>query len=275
MKRIISILLIGILILLTGCGMKEEKQRTDQTCSLYSWNRELFDNPAEVMGQLSEFNVNRIYQGFSPADFEKEETAAMLSKFNDMGVETTALFGDPNWDNAEDVIDWTLKPLIDYNNGVGSRAQIGSVNYDFEFYTEGRDDAEHFAAYVDLMEKVSTETHKADLKVIYCIPYWLPTLSEDLFKELLTQVDEISVMNYSIGQESTNLESIMKLARDAGVKVESIFETQLADGAGITENNTYYSKGKDAVVNAAKELQNQYHGLGIAYHHLTSLLSWN
>ena len=275
MKRIISILLIGILIILAGCGMKEEKQRTDQICSLYSWNRELFDNPAEVIKQLSEFNVNRVHQGFSPADFEKEETTVMVSQLKDIGVETTALFGDPNWENAEDVIERTLKPRIAYNNGVGSKAQIKSVNFDFEFYTEGRADAEHFAAYVDLMEKVSAEAHKAGLKVIYCIPYWLPTLSEDLFKEMLTQVDEISVMNYSVGQEAANLESIMNMARDAGVNVESIFETQPADGVGITENNTYYSKGKDAVINATGELQNQYDDLDIAYHHLSSLLSWN
>ena len=189
-------------------GMRDErrKKRTDQTCSLYSWNRELFDNPAEVMEQLSGFNVNRVHQGFYPADFEKEATANMVSQLKDRGVEITALFGDSKWENAEEVIEWTLKPLIDYNNGVGNKAQIGSVNYDFEFYTDGRDNAEHFAAYVDLMEKVSAEAHKAGLEVIYCIPYWLPTLSEDLFKELLTQVDEISVMNYSVGQEAANLE---------------------------------------------------------------------
>lgn len=124
------------------------------------------------------------------------------------------------------------------------------------------------------MEKVSAGAHKAGLNVIYCVPYWLPTLSEDLFKELLTQVDEISVMNYSVGQEAVNLKPIMKLANGAGVKVESIFETQPADGVGIIENNTYYSKGKDAVMNVAGELQNQYDGIGIAYHHLSSLLSW-
>lgn len=128
MKKFLCVLLVGILILLAGCGMKEEKQRTNQFCSLYSWNRELFDNPKEVMEQLSEFDVNRVHQGLSPADFEKIETATVVSQLRDIGVETTALFGNPNWEKAEDVIERTLKPLIDYNNGVGSKAQIKSVN---------------------------------------------------------------------------------------------------------------------------------------------------
>jgi len=77
-------------------------------------------------------------------------------------------------------------------------------------------------------------------------------------------------MNYAVGREAENLNDICALAAEAGVKVESIFETQPVDG-DITENITYAPKGKDGVIEAAEELREKCN-VNIAYHHLSALL---
>jgi len=267
MKKILSILLIGVLIIVSGCSsnnVNESKQKT----SVYSWNRELFDD-LSVMEQLSDYRIDRIHQGFFPSDFEGDEMPDLVSALRKQGIETAALFGE-NWSDADQVIEWTIKPLAEYNDRVGKKARINSAVYDIEWYTSGEVDEEHFADYVSLMTAVCTEAHEKGLEVIAVIPYWLPTLSTELFKQLISQVDEISLMNYIVGKEADHLVEINALAAEAGVKVESAFETQPV-GGDVTESITYNQKGKDALIKAAEELREKCN-VGIAYHHLSALL---
>ena len=233
---------------------------------VYSWNRELFDD-LSVMEQLSDYRIDRTHQGFFPSDFEGDEMPELISELRKKGIETVALFGDPSWKNADEVIEWTLKPLIEYNGKVGKEARIEKANYDIEWYLN-ENSVEAFADYVSLMTAVCTEAHEKGLEVIAVIPYWLPTVSQDLFKQLVSQADEISVMNYAVGREAENLSDICALAQ--GTKVESTFETQPV-GGDVTESITYNQKGKDALIKAAEELREKCN-VGIAYHHLSALL---
>ncbi len=172
MKKILSVVLIGVLMVLCSCGsgVNESKQET----SVYSWNRELFDD-LSVMEQLKDYRIDRIHQGFFPSDFEGDEMPELVSSLREQGIETAALFGE-NWTDADQVIEWTIKPLAEYNDRVGKKARINSAVYDIEWYTSGEVDEEHFADYVSLMTAVCTEAHEKGLEVIAVIPYWLPTL---------------------------------------------------------------------------------------------------
>ena len=107
---------IGVLIVLSGCGSNNVNESKQET-SVYSWNRELFDD-LSVMEQLSDYRIDRIHQGFFPSDFEGDEMPELISALREQGIETAALFGDPSWQNADEVIDWTLKPLIEYNKRI-------------------------------------------------------------------------------------------------------------------------------------------------------------
>lgn len=261
------------MIVLSGCEAGTDADNRTTHTSVFSWNREIFDNdPSVVMTKLSDYQIDRIYQGLYPADLEREKTAELVSGLKKLGIETVYLAGDPDWNSADDVIRWTLEPLLSYNKGIGKAAQINTICYDNEFYSGGRDDEKHFADYVAMMESVSDKAHDSGLYVIYCLPYWLPMLSEDLFKQLIAQADEISIMNYDVGREADNLTDIYAWCTEAGMKVESIFETQPGNGDDVPENITYNLKGKNAVIEAGKDLKSQYDGLSIAYHHLTSLL---
>ena len=261
MKKLLSILLIPMILFISGCSAKTQEHQT----SIYSWNRELFDD-LSVMEQLKDYRVDRVYQGFH---FESDEIETLVSGLRKSGIETVALFGDPSWQNADDVIEWTLKPLIEYNKRVGKNARIEKANYDIEWYLN-ENSAEAFADYVSMMAAVCAEAHENDIQIILCVPYWLPTVSTDLFKQLISQADEISVMNYAVGREAENLSDIYALAAEAGVKVESAFETQPV-GGDITENITYAPQGKAGVIGAAEELRGKCN-VSIAYHHLSTLL---
>jgi len=253
-----------MILFISGCSAKTQEHQT----SIYSWNRELFGD-LSVMEQLKDYRVDRVYQGFH---FESDEIETLVSGLRKSGIETVALLGDPSWQNADDVIEWTLKPLIEYNKSVGKNARIEKANYDIEWYLNGNS-AETFADYISMMEAVCTAAHENDIQVILCIPYWLSTVSTDLFKQLISQADEISVMNYAVGREADNLSDICALAAEAGVKVESTFETQPV-GGDITENITYAPKGKTGVIKAAEGLREKCN-VSIAYHHLTTLLELN
>ena len=114
MKKLLSIVLIAIMAFISGCGAKTQEHQT----SVYSWNRELFDD-LSVIEQLKDYRVDRVYQGFY---FESDEIETLVSGLRKSGIETVALFGDPSWQNADEVIDWTLKPLIEYNKSVGKES---------------------------------------------------------------------------------------------------------------------------------------------------------
>ena len=276
MKKKLILMLVCIMVVLTGCGASTYVDNQTYNMSVFSWNRELIDNdPADVMAKLSDYHIDRVYQGLYPENFESEKTAELVSDLKGLGIETVYLAGDPDWNDENVVIEWTLDRLIAYNEGVGKRAKIETICYDAEFYSNYRADEEHFSAYVSMMEKVSSKAHDSGLHIIYCLPYWLPSLSENFFKQLIAQADEVSIMNYDVGHEADNLTDIYIWCTEAGVKVESVFETQLADGVGIMDNNTYYSKGKEAVIGAADALKDQFPDISIGYHHLTSLLDWD
>lgn len=262
MKKLLSVVLIAMILFISGCSAKTQEHQT----SIYSWNRELFDDLG-VIEQLKDYRVDRVYQGFH---FESDEIETLVSGLRKSGIETAALFGDPSWHNVDEIIEWTLKPLIEYNKRVGKEARIEKANYDIEWYLN-ENSAEAFADYVSMMEAVCAEAHKNDIQIILCIPYWLPTVSQDLFKQLVSQADEISVMNYAVGREADNLSDICALAQ--GTKVESTFETQPV-GGDIIENITYAPKGKNGVLKAAEELREKCN-VSIAYHHLTTLLELN
>lgn len=144
LKKLLSIVLITIMAFISGCGAKTQEHQT----SIYSWGRELFED-LSVMEQLKDYQIDRVYQGFYPADFEGEEMAELVSGLRKSGIETVALFGDPSWQNADEVIEWTLKPLVEYNKGVGKKARIDKVNYDIEWYLN-ENSVEAFADYVSV-----------------------------------------------------------------------------------------------------------------------------
>jgi len=156
LKKLLSILLIPMILFISGCSAKNQEHQT----SIYSWNRELFDD-LSVMEQLKDYQADRLYQGFYPSDFQGDEMETLVSGLRKSGIETAALFGDPSWHNADEVIEWTLKPLIEYNGKVGKNARIEKANYDIEWYLN-ENSIEAFADYVSLMEAVCTEAHKTE-----------------------------------------------------------------------------------------------------------------
>lgn len=139
--------------MMSGCGATTVVDNQTTHTSLFSWNRELIDNdPSEVMAKLSDYHIDRIYQGLYPTDLENENTAKLVSGLQDLGIEAVYLTGDPDWNDENVVIEWTIDKLIAYNKGVGNGSEIKTICYDAEFYSNDRADEDHFSAYVHMME---------------------------------------------------------------------------------------------------------------------------
>ena len=281
--RIIKILpacILAVAILsLAGCGVnekaevKEDVTETKIAQSIYSWNKELWDNP-DTIDELSSYEITRIYQGLYPSDLLSKETATLVKNMAAKGIEVTYLSGDKSWTDSDTAIDWSIKLLEDYNSGVGKHAKIDTICYDWEFYgEEGHDTEEDFRAFVEMMKPVIAYAHNIDVKVIVALPYSLAETSKECFREIASMADEISCMVYFVGEELNKIQLPYNICKEVDCQLELVLETQPPNEKwGVTEYNTYWIKGKDAMMEVVNSIKETYPDIGIGYHELTTLL---
>ena len=279
-KRILTVCVLAVAILsLAGCGanekseVKEAEAEAQIAQSIYSWNKELWDNP-DTIDELSSYELTRLYQGLYPSDLQSEETVTLVKNMAAKDIDVAYLSGDKSWSDSNTVIDWSIKLLEDYNSGIGSSAKIDTICYDCEIYgEEGHDTEEYFRAFVDMMKPVIVYAHNIDVKVIMVLPYWLAETSEECFREIATLVDEISCPVFFVGEELNKIQLPYNICKETGCKLELVLETQPPnDTWGVTEYNTYWVKGKDSMMEVVSSIKETYPNIGIGYHELMTLL---
>ena len=286
--RILGKILVGTLLVtalaLTGCDSSTDTtydKSTDTKIyhSVYSWDRELFDgDPIEVLNQISEYKINRVYQGLYPNDLKyPDETEKLVRTLTAEGVEVTYLTGSSLWlSDAKEVEEWTVDLLVQYNKSVSEDAQIHSICLDAEFFTtEGWDDASHFRQYTDMMKEIADYCHKKGFKLILSAPYSLTDYSSEIYEELIGYIDELSCTAYLVGQEEKIMAPVYEMCKKAGTKFEVVLETQPVNEAySVTKYNTYdCNGGKTAVLAAAQRLQEEYPDISVGFHSLKFMLT--
>ena len=251
--------------------------------SIYCWSLFLMNEGSypEVRPFLRSQNIGRIYQEIPQVYLAREETVSMVSRLKSDGIETAALAGDRSWglesndlSEPEAIID----RLAAYNSRVGNASRIGAIALDVETYTYGswkKEPKKYFAAYIEKMQTLYQYAHSRGLSVVQVIPVHFDTIDEDLMRRFVSNCcDEISLMNYDKATQVEAIEGEVSLCRELGIPVETIFETMpYNDYYSVTEENTYYYEGIDAL-NAKKEaIYARYGsaGLGVSYHHLDTM----
>ena len=125
-------------------------------------------------------------------------------------------------------------------------------------------------AYVDGMSQAASCAREKDLEYVACIPYYYDTWEleeplERLFQEGCTGA---AVMNYYRENEAEHIRGEVELARAADRPLTVLYELQPPGVHGLTEKNTYYEEGVEALLDSWQRLQEELdpQGLSMAVH---------
>lgn len=276
-------LLAAILPLRSLADGRSGSSRTSDKSSVYCWSLFLMNEGSYPTARsfLRSLNVGRIYQEIPSHYLGREEIPAMIARMNADGIETVALSGDRAW-GLEDSDLSEAKAFVDgiaaYNTSAPALSKISSVAFDIETYTYRawkNEPVEYFRVFIDKMKELYAYTHAKGLAVVQVIPVHFDTISTEMLREFVSDCcDEISLMNYDKATQVEAIEEEVALCRELGIPVETIFETMpYNDNYSVTEENTYYYEGIDAL-NAKKDAIFAAYGtqgLSVSYHHLDTV----
>lgn len=251
----------------------------DAGSSIYSWDMYLFNENAfpALSRVLTAYNIDRVYQAIPNVYFDSFEVASLVKNCADMGIEVVALNGSPSWQNEGlSVYYQWIDALCAYNEAHPSEA-IHAVALDVESHTLEQFKSnmkKGFADYVDLMWDACQYAHARGLSVVQVIPTMFDKIDPARFEWFIRNCcDELSVMNYEKEGAVENIRDEVSLCKQNGIRIESIFETMpISSQYRVTEKNTYYNVGEDALRAAAAELKSVYGpSLGLSYHYFSTM----
>lgn len=251
--------------------------------AMYSWGHDYIYEEKEAILQtamkLTECNI--LYQELS-SNVDINDLSAFLQRRGENGQTVYYLCGDASWGIEQDASSMLkhVERVIAYNNAVGDYKFAG-IQFDIEPYC--LDDFEanadvYMTQYIENCKLAYKVAHEAGLLVELCIPYWWDSSYgyETQLEELIANAcDSIAVMNYyKKGTEASHIETEVALCRKYNKKIINITEMQAPGYHGLTENNTYYNEGIEAVENMWNSLDSyfEYNNLGYSYHYLDTII---
>ena len=245
--------------------------------AMYSWDHDfiyLADEPMlQKVMELTECNI--LYQEISP-NASAEDVTAFLQRRGEKGQTVYYLCGNASWAIEKDASSMLreVERVIAYNEAAGEHKFVG-IQFDVEPYclTDFEDNAdEYMAQYVKNSKLAYEAAHEAGLLVEICIPYWWESAYGyyDELEELIANAcDSVAVMNYyKMDKEAYHIEHEVALCKKYDKRIINITETIPPGLHGLTENNTYYNDGIDAIEEMWNTLDGyfQYDKMGYAFH---------
>lgn len=270
-------------IVLSGCGPgKESKTALVSETSLFSWEEEyiLPEMEEEVEKVMERLGCNVVYQQI-PSDAQEAEVLDYLKRRGDKGQLVYYLAGASEWGLQENAVSMleAVKNTAEWNRKAGEGKGFTGIVWDVEPYLldEWEDNREEYMQqYVENCIHAYEEAQQEQLAVIVCIPnfYDRTGLTEQL--ELLVQkgCDGIAVMNYDKRDEAGQIAGEMELTEKYKKGIIHITEMQKPGYHSLTEQNTYYYDGFDAVLESWERLRQEYpyEYLGFSWHYLKPCL---
>lgn len=252
--------------------------------AMYSWEEKYVSAENEdVLQQVMEAtNCNVLYQEVSKYAGNKT-VSDFLQRRAEHGQAVYYLCGDASWaieDDAHSMLAEVERAAS--LNDAAEGAKFVGIQFDVEPYclTDFDENAEvYFAQYVENCKAAYAAAHEAGLLVELCIPYWWDSAYEfnDQLEDLIANAcDSVAVMNYyKQGKEAKHISNELELCRKYDKSIVNITEMQAAGTHGLTENNTYYADGIDAVEKMWNELEAtfSYEKLGYSYHYLKTMVA--
>lgn len=246
--------------------------------SIFSWEGEymepeLEDEVTRVMKALS---CGAVYQSV-PGDAEEAVVLDYLKRRAEAGQDVYYLTGESEWgltENREELLaqveavgEWNAKA----EEGRGFRGIVLDVEpYLMDCWDD--DQEGYMEQYVENMRIAYDAACKEGLQVIVCIPnfYDRKGLEEQLERLTETACDGVAVMNYNKNDEVGQISAEEALARKHGKAILNIVELQKPGYHDLTDNNTYYHDGIQAVYDSWDRIREAYpyEGLGFSWHYL-------
>ena len=258
-------------LLLTGCTPAAEQQAAHP--GLFSWSEEALTagGRAELLAMMRTLELESLYQAI-PEDAEQQGVADLLAGASEAGAEVWLLTGDPAWGLQPDgaAMIGEIERAARYNQGLEEEIQLRGIVMDVEPYLTSAwetDQDKVMRAYTAAMEQACRAAERNGLALCACIPYYYDDLGfTAALEELVEQgCDSLVVMNYYRGDEAAQIETELSLARGAGKPLTVAYELQPPGSHGLTEQNTYYGLGLEAVGESYAAIVRRLGGEGLSY----------
>ena len=245
--------------------------------AMYSWDHDfiyLADEPMlQKVMEITKCNI--LYQEVSP-DASVEDVAAFLQRRGEKGQTVYYLCGNASWAIEKDAASMLreVERAIAYNKAAGEHKFVG-IQFDVEPYClmDFEENADKYMAQYIKNSKLAYEAaHEAGLLVEICIPYWWESsygYYDELEDLIANACDSVAVMNYyKKDKEAYHIEHEVALCKKYNKRIINITETIPPGLHGLTENNTYYHDGIDAIEEMWNTLDGyfQYDKMGYAFH---------
>lgn len=246
--------------------------------SIYSWSSTYIrpEKESVVHEVMETLDCDTIYQDFS-TDNTVEEILNYLDRRDADGHRVYYLCGDSSWANETDAASMLreLYHVIEINEAA-QEAGIAKI-YGIQYDVERLNTTERMNQVVENYKIVYEVAKAHDIKVEACIDYRLD--SEYGFYDQLEDLvangcDSLAIMNYyKRNSEARHIQYEVALCGQYGKDLVNITEMQPVGSHGLTEDNTYYNDGIEAVEKMWRGLDSVFdHEIGFSYHYLNTLI---
>lgn len=231
--------------------------------SIFSWRQNELHHPATTLTLLDRYHIDNIYQYVSPND-PHQKILSFLQQAKIQQKQVFFLTGEPGWALDEQAVE-----IIRYFKWAQQyHSLIKGIVLDIEPHTlkEFKENPKKtMGSFVKSLKGAYAFAQKMPLKMIVCLPYYLDTLgfTAELEDIIRTGTDEVAIMNYYRGKEIEHLKTEVTLSLQFGKPIHTIYELQPPGKHGLTDQNTYYNQGLQAVAKNYNEVTGAYPKAGI------------
>lgn len=222
-------------------------------CGLFCWQNTVMqpDQSGPLWDCMAQQNLTELYLAIPP-QADAAQTAAFLQQARENGISVYLLVGDPSWglDSQGTELCAAVSRVVQWKQALGEDAPVGIMADVEPYLTDAwqEDPQAVMRSYLDGIRLAYNAAESAGVRLDLCIPCYYDTWGlETSLQELVETCHGIAVMNYYRGSEAENLKTEWELANKAGKPLRTVYELQAPGNHDITEQNTYYGVGLDAL----------------------------
>lgn len=216
----------------------------------------------QMLQWLNQAGFGELYQ-YIPESADQLEILSFAQYAANHQISLYLLAGDPSWalESKSQRISQTVLRTALYNRELEEAAKFTGVMVDVEPYLldawdEESNREEVMRTYLNALENGYHTAQAFGLRLIVCIPYYYDDLGfpEELAYLLSHCCDGVAIMNYNKSNELNQVQTECTLAKKSSREVIIIYELQPEGSHGLTSKNTYYSDGKQGVLDSWRTL---------------------
>lgn len=233
---------------------------------LFSWHADAMEagRQEDLFSLMKELGLTELYQHI-PHTAQREAVRKFLRAAEEEGITVYMLTGDPAWG-----LDSSGRAMTEEISRAAGYGGLRGVMMDVEPYltAEWQDDPDSaMERYVQAMTAAKEAADAGGQELVACIPYFYESLGQEERLETLVNrgCHAVAVMNYDKQDEADNLENEAAFAKAYGKPLLTIYELQPPGTQDLTDRNTYYNDGLDALAESWARLERRYGDMRFSY----------